>query len=96
MQNILNMENKLKEQLRFKMLGQLSDERTKEDINNAYDVAVDFFLSFLTFLRENYSTQKRLRRSDLEDNMWRLINTDSEYTTEEVLNKFLEEYESTK
>ena len=49
--------NKLKEQLRFKMLGQLSDERTKEDINNAYSVAVDFTLSFLTFLRENYHTE---------------------------------------
>ena len=43
--------NKLKEQLRLRMLGQLSDERTKEDIDNAYDVAVDFTLSFLTFLR---------------------------------------------
>lgn len=87
------MENKLKEQLRLRMLGQLSDEKTKLDINNAYDVAVDFSLSFLTFLRENYSTQKRLRRSDLEDNMWRLINTDTESTTEELLNKFLEEYD---
>ena len=43
--------NKLKEQLRLRMLGQLSDEKTKEDIDNAYDVAVDFTLSFLTFLR---------------------------------------------
>ena len=41
--------NKLKEQLRFRMLGQLSDESTEVDINNAYDVAVDFTLSFLTF-----------------------------------------------
>ncbi len=32
--------SKLKEQLRFKMLGQLSDEATEVDINNAYDVAV--------------------------------------------------------
>ena len=85
--------NKLKEQLRLRMLGQLSDERTKEDIDNAYSVAIDFSLSFLTFLRENYSTQKRLRRGDLEDNMWRLINTDSEYSTEGVLYKFLEEYD---
>ena len=49
--------NKLKEQLRLRMLGQLSDERTKEDIDNAYSVAVDFTLSFLTFLRENYHTE---------------------------------------
>ena len=49
--------NKLKEQLRLRMLGQLSDERTKEDIDNAYDVAVDFSLSVLSFLRENYYTE---------------------------------------
>lgn len=45
--------NKLKEQLRFKMLGQLSDERTKEDIDNAYSVAVDFAVSFSVFCAEN-------------------------------------------
>ena len=40
--------NKLKEQLRLRMLGQLSDEKTNIDINNAYNVAVDFaVLSFL-------------------------------------------------
>ena len=38
--------NKLKEQLRFKMLGQLSDEKTNIDINNAYNVAVDFGLGY--------------------------------------------------
>ena len=43
--------SKLKEQLRLRMLGQLSDEKTNIDINNAYSVAVDFTLSFLTFLR---------------------------------------------
>ena len=32
--------SKLKEQLRFKMLGQLSDEKTNIDINNAYNVAI--------------------------------------------------------
>ncbi len=49
--------NKLKEQLRLRMLGQLSDEATIVDIDNAYSVAVDFTLSFLTFLRENYHTE---------------------------------------
>ena len=46
--------NKLKEQLRLRMLGQLSDERTKEDIDNAYDVAVDFSLSFYFFCRRKH------------------------------------------
>ena len=44
--------NKLKEVLRFRMLGQLSDENTEVDVNNAYGVCKDFTLSFLTFLRE--------------------------------------------
>ena len=44
--------NKLKEQLRFKMLGQLSDEKTNTDINNAYNVAVDFTVLFTSFVGE--------------------------------------------
>lgn len=76
--------NKIKEELRLKMLGQLSDENTDLDVDNAYGVVKESVLSFSTFLRENYSTQKRLRRSDLEENMWRLTNTDSEFTTEEL------------
>lgn len=76
--------NKIKEQLRLKMLGQLSDEKTDLDVDNAYGVVKKSVLSFSNFLRENYSTQKRLRRNDLEENMWRLVNTDSEFTTEEL------------
>ena len=76
--------NKIKEQLRIKMLGQLSDEKTDLDVDNAYGVVKKSVLSFSNFLRENYSTQKRLRRNDLEENMWRLVNTDSEFTTEEL------------
>ena len=80
--------NKLKEQLRLRMLGQLSDERTKEDIDNAYSVTVDFTLSFLTFLREkcvNY---------DFAPDEWGLKEEGGvkEYTDKELLNKFLEEY----
>ena len=44
--------NKLKQQLRLKMLGQLSDENTEVDVNNAYGVCKDFTLSFISFLRE--------------------------------------------
>ena len=44
--------NKLKEVLRFRMLGQLSHEKTELDIESAYDVCKDFTLSFLTFSRE--------------------------------------------
>ena len=79
------MGNKLKEQLRLRMLGQLSDERTKEDIDNAYDVAVDFSLSVLSFLRENYSITYN---NEFEDNLSGDILDEKE-----VLNKFLEEYD---
>ena len=80
--------NKLKEQLRLRMLGQLSDEIIEVDINNAYSVAIDFSLSFLTFLREkcvNY---------DFAPDEWRLKEEGGvkEYTDKEMLNKFLEEY----
>ena len=78
--------NKLKEQLRFKMLGQLSDERTKEDIDNAYSVAVDFSLSFLTFLRGNY-----VLVDTPEDSYWQTVYGKN-ISEKELLNKFLEEY----
>lgn len=86
--------NKLKEQLRFKMLGQLSDEKTKEDIDNAYSVAVDFCLSFTSFLRENYHTEFETWTKDIlpldkvqNKQTYDIINI------EDVLNKFLEEYD---
>ena len=84
--------NKLKEQLRLRMLGQLSDESTEVDVNNAYDVAVDFSLSVLSFLRENYSTVERWENFPLENNKWRCYDTDKEFTTEELFNIFVESY----
>ena len=86
--------NKLKEQLRFKMLGQLSDEKTNIDINNAYNVAIDFSLSFLTFLRENYHTEFETWTKDLlpKDNVQNKTTYDI-ISIKEVLNKFLEEYD---
>ena len=86
------MSNKLKQQLRLKMLGQLSDENTEVDVNNAYDVCKDFTLSFLTFLRENYSTVERWENFPLENNKWRCYDTDKEFTTEELFNIFVESY----
>ena len=80
------MENKLKEQLRLRMLGQLSDEKTKEDIDNAYDVAVDFAVLFTSFVGENTLSYK--------EGIWRMKKLKPEFkTTEELLNKFLEEYD---
>ena len=50
--------NKLKEQLRLRMLGQLSDETTIVDIVNAYNVAVDFTVLFTSFVGENTLSYK--------------------------------------
>ena len=85
--------NKLKEQLRLRMLGQLSDEKTNLDINNAYDVAVDFTLSFLSFLRENYHTEFETWTGDkLPKGKVQKKKGYDLVDIEEVLNKFLEEY----
>ena len=66
--------NKLKEQLRLRMLGQLSDEKTNIDINNAYSVAVDFSLSVLSFLREN-----NISKEKMEDDLSMEIDLSSQY-----------------
>ena len=85
--------NKLKEQLRLRMLGQLSDEKTNTDINNAYSVAVDFALSFFTFLRENYYTEFETWTGDkLPKGKVQKKKGYDLVDIEEVLNKFLEEY----
>ena len=77
--------NKLKEQLRFKMLGQLSDEKTNTDINNAYSVAVDFAVLFTSFVGENTLSYK---------DEWRMkILYPTFKTTEELFNIFIESYE---
>ena len=77
--------NKLKEQLRLRMLGQLSDEATEVDINNSYSVAVDFAVLFTSFVGETTLSYK--------EGVWRMKKLKPEFkTTEELLNKFLEEY----
>ena len=77
--------NKLKEQLRLRMLGQLSDEATEVAINNSYSVAVDFAVLFTSFVGETTLSYK--------EGVWRMKKLKPEFkTTEELLNKFLEEY----
>lgn len=82
------MSNKLKEQLRLKMLGQLSDEKTKLDIDNAYDVCKDFSVSFLAFCGKN-----TISYNETQDK-WRMkILYPTFKTTEELFNIYLENYE---
>lgn len=50
--------NKIKEELRLKMLGQLSDEKTKLDVDNAYGVVKENSVLFSLFCAENYKAYK--------------------------------------
>ena len=50
--------NKIKERLRLKMLGQLSDEKTDLDVDNAYSVVKEISVSFSLFCAENYKAYK--------------------------------------
>ena len=74
--------NKLKEQL----MVALSEEVEYKDFDNAYNVAVDFAVSFTSFVGENTLSCK--------EGIWRMKKLKPEFkTTEELLNKFLEKYD---
>jgi len=49
--------NKIKQELRQKLLGQLSDENTQLDIDNAYSVVKEKAVLFSLFCAENYYYQ---------------------------------------
>lgn len=49
--------NKIKEELRQKLLGQLSDYNTQLDVDNAYSVVKEKSISFSLFCAENYHTE---------------------------------------
>ena len=71
--------NKLKEQLRLKMLGQLLDEKTQLDVDNAYGVVKNNSVLFSLFCAENYKAYKvKDKPLTWEGNMNR------RYTTEEL------------
>lgn len=80
--------NKLKDYLRLKMLGQLSDFNTELDVNNAYDDCKDFSVSFLVFCGKN-----TISYNETKDE-WRMkILYPTFKTTEELFNLFIESYE---
>lgn len=49
--------NKIKEELRLKMLGQLSDENTTVDVDNAYGVVLENAVLFSLFCAKNCQYQ---------------------------------------
>ena len=81
------MSNKLKQQLRLKMLGQLSDEKTWLDIDNAYGVCKDFSVSFLSFLARNYKPSNKV-------GLWESVDVPTYHTAEELFNIFIESYDT--
>lgn len=86
--------NKLREQFRQRLLGQLSQEKTEVDINNAVDVCKDFTLSFISFLRENYHTDKETwTNNNIPLGFHQDKKTYDTESTEELYNKFLEIYD---
>ena len=69
--------NKIKEQLRLKMLGQLSDEKTKLDIDNAYSVVKKSVLSFSNFLGGNFKPTSQY-------GLWENNDIPKTYTLDEI------------
>jgi hypothetical protein len=76
--------NKLKDELRLKLLGQLSSEKTELDVDTAFEVCKKVSVSFSLFCAENYT-------HNTDSNYW-WDGFGVRYTTEELFNKFLEDY----
>ena len=72
--------NKIKEELRLKMLGQLSDEKTDLDVDNAYSVVKNVAVLFSLFCAENCHYQG--------DGWWNRNWRDEAFTTEELFKIF--------
>lgn len=75
--------NKIKEELRQKLQGQLSDEKTELDVNVAYSVVEKVAVSFSVFCVENCYYQ---------DGWWNRNWKEEPLTTEELFKIFLEDY----
>ena len=78
--------NKIKEELRFRLQGQLSSEKTEVDVNVAYDVVEKVAVSFSVFCAESCVYQ--------EHGWWNRNWKDEALTTEELFNIFLENYDN--
>jgi hypothetical protein len=86
--------NKLKDELRLKLLGQLSSEKTELDVDTAFEVCKDFTFCFISFLRENYHTDKETwTNGDIPLGFHQDKKTYDTVSTEELYNKFLEIYD---
>lgn len=69
--------NKIKEELRQKLLGQLSDEKTLVDVNVAYDVVKKSVLSFSNFLGGNFKPTNQY-------GLWESNDIPKIYTLDEI------------
>ena len=86
--------NKIKQELYQKLQGQLSDEKTEVDINNAYDVVLEKAVLFSLFCAENYHTEfETWTGNPLPKGKFQDRKSYDIISIKEVLNKFLEEYD---
>lgn len=83
----------MKKDLRFLLCEPFGGLR-KNTVDELENVVTDFTLSFVYFLRQNYSTVERWENFPLENNKWRCYDTDKEFTTEELFNIFIESYDT--
>jgi len=79
--------NKLKQELRDKLLSHLSDHNTEANVNIAFDVCKDFSISFISFCARNFEPLG-VEGEHFKDNLFGNV-----FSKEELFNKFLEEYE---
>ena len=76
--------NKIKEELRQKLQGQLSDEKTDLDVDNAYSVVKNVAVSFSVFCAENTINYYK------DEDVWRMKVLKPTFKTTEELFKIWE------
>ena len=69
--------NKIKQNLYQKLQGQLSSEKTKLDVDNAYSVVKESVLSFSNFLGGNYKPTRNF-------GLWESQDVPTTHTLEEL------------
>lgn len=83
--------SRLEDKFRERLLGHLSDANTEVDVRVAVEVCKNFTVSFISFLRENYTDRERYENIQLENNMFREYGGILEFSLEEILEIYLNE-----
>jgi hypothetical protein len=75
--------NKVKEELRIRLLSHLSSDDTRNNVNNAFHVCKRTSVSFLIFCAENYMYIRSIDK-------WKEKGEENFYSAEELFNKYIE------